>query len=98
MPKFRRRLLVVLAVCGCGVLVGALGAAALSGTAAGQSTHRGQAGHTVAQGKASHTAARAHPWQHVWTVDAQRGVREFLGGDITRVGWSRKLAEWGGTV
>jgi hypothetical protein len=84
-----RRVLILAAVCGCGLLAAVLAVDTLGGTAAAaQSTHRGKAAHS----------SSVQRWQHIWAVDARKGVREFLGGDITRVGWSRKLAEWGGTV
>src|SRR5436190_8813356 len=35
--------------------------------------------------------------QHVWAVDARRGVVELLGThDGSRAGWNRHIAEWGG--
>jgi hypothetical protein len=81
-------LLALLSICGCGLLAYVLIAGPTTGAAAG---HKPRPTHAP-------RAARAYPWAHVWAVDARRGVREFLGGDGARVGWSPALAEWGGTV
>lgn len=97
-----RRLLVLSVVCGCGaaVYLFAIGASN-SGAAAHRrhlaAAHRRAPAHRRTAHR-DHTRRRATPWQHIWSVDARRGIRELLGGDISRVGWSRALGEWGGTV
>lgn len=96
-----RRLLVVLAACGCLPLAYAVALAA-SGSVA--SAHSRPAGHRPAAHRpaghrpAAHSRPSPSSWQHVVALDSQRGVRELLGGDGSRVGWSPALAEWGGTV
>ena len=94
-----RRLLIVLAVTGAGVVVYLIAAEALTPAAAARGAHHAAGHRTTVHGSGDKRHHAAEPgWSHIWSVDAQRGVREFLGGDVTRVGWSRKLAEWGGTV
>jgi hypothetical protein len=71
-----------------------------------------QSGVAVARSsKAHHSAARRHGQArtshathrrpsrslNVWAVDARYAVKELLGGDGSRVGFGRRLAEWGGT-
>lgn len=94
-----RRLLVVLAVSGAGAIAYLVLAQTPAPSAAARSAHHASHHRPVAHHGVRRTHHRAPTrWSHIWSVDAQRGVREFLGGDITRVGWSHKLAEWGGTV
>jgi hypothetical protein len=88
MRPFFRRLLALMCLCGCGALAYVLIVGTTSGVAA---AHKTQTTH-------ARPAATGHTWEHIWSVDARRGVREFLGGDGSRVGWSPTLAEWGGTV
>jgi hypothetical protein len=78
-----RRWLFLLLVCWCGT---ALYLFAVGASSSGAATHRAHPGRSTQQ------------WGHVWSVDARRGIRELLGGDISRVGWSQHLGEWGGTV
>jgi hypothetical protein len=94
-----RRLLIVLAVCGGGAIAYLVAAQALAPPAAARGAQRA-ARHRPAAGPPVKQTRRAsnRRWQHIWSVDTRLGVREFLGGDRTRVGWSKKLAEWGGTV
>jgi hypothetical protein len=88
-----RRWLAILGVCAGGTLAG------LATLAAAHAHHRGRRAPVAAHAAQHHARhERAYPWQHIFAVDAQRGVREFLGGDGARVGWSPALAEWGGTV
>ncbi len=94
MSPFTRRLIALLSICACGWLAYA---------AVAQTTTRPAAARTARAHTHIHTAparrtARKNRSEAVWAVDAQRGVREFLGGDGARVGWSPVLGEWGGTV
>ncbi len=89
-----RRLLIVLAVSGGGAIAYLVVAQALAPAAAARSAHR-PTHHPPTLRPSAHTR---DPSQHIWSLDARRGVRELLGGDGARVGWSPALAEWGGTV
>lgn len=91
-----RWLLVVLAVSGAGGIAYLIAAGAPS--AAARSAHHAPRHQPQPRGNVHRRHHASDRWPHIWSVDAQRGVREFLGGDVTRVGWSKKLAEWGGTV
>jgi hypothetical protein len=93
MRPFTRRLLVLVSICACGLLAYALVVQTSPGAAAARKNHA----HNTTQHSAAHVA-RPGPAAHVWAVDAQRGVRELLGGDGARVGFSRALGEWGGTI
>jgi glycosyl hydrolase family 76 len=93
-----RRLLIVVGVSGAAAIA-YLAAQALAPAAAARTAHHASH-HRPTTRRSVHRAHHhgGNRWPHVWAVDAQRGVREFLGGDRTRVGWSKALAEWGGTV
>jgi hypothetical protein len=92
MPASVRRLVVIVAVCGAAAGIYLILAQALAPAAAAHPRHR------VAHRRRPRRGPAATAQEHVWSVDARRGIREFLGGDRTRVGWSRALGEWGGTV
>src|SRR5438105_9249763 len=93
-----RRLLIVLALFGGGAIAYLIAAQALAPPAAARSAHRVTHHRPTVHGSVHRRHNAADPWPHIWSVDARLGVREFLGGDRTRVGWSKALAEWGGTV
>ena len=98
MRVFVRRLLIVLTVCGGGAVAYVIAAPALAPAAAARSGHLTTHHRPTVHRSVPKRHPAADAWQHVLSVDARRGVREFLGGDGARVGWSPALAEWGGTV
>lgn len=86
-----RRWLVLAALCAGGLIY--LLAAGTSG--AGNAAARG--------GRSTHDASGAPSpgsgLEHVWSIDARKGIVELLGtADGSRVGWNRHFAEWGGLV
>src|SRR5947209_8049430 len=93
------RWFLILAVCAGGAIAYLIAVQAVSPAAAAHAVRRVPHRRSAAHHRPAHKRRRAaYPWAHVWSVDAQRGVREILGGDGARVGWSRVLGEWGGTV
>jgi hypothetical protein len=98
MPPSIRRLLVVLAVCGGGAIAYVIAAEAVTAPASAQAGHRAAGHRPPAHGTSPVQHRVGHPWQRIWSVDARLGIRELLGGDGARVGWSPAIAEWGGTV
>ena len=99
MRSFLRWFLVLLAVCAGLLLYSGLTGGASPATAHGGAPSKQHAATANPHSPNAAARAAAASWRHLRTTDTRRGIVELLGTrDGSRVGWNRRLAEWGGLV